>query len=231
MKSKTNLLNALAIAASITLTASVAMAHSDHDHSTVPYKWEMSKDMKAKIYKTVKSEKPSTLIGLSHFEQKKLNHYAIKTGNKFNTAIDGYNFLIEKTSAGMKIVDIKQTEKVAYMGKVPIKNINGVSHASMNTHTHIGHHHGRLPYEWTFGISTQQKIVRSMYQNNSEVYVGLNKFEQSLLKEYDIKSGNTFQTTIGGQKFLIEKTSSGVKVINHMEADSIAMAQPDDTNL
>jgi hypothetical protein len=70
-----------------------------------------------------------------------------------------------------------------------------------------------------------------MYNNNSDVYVGLNKFEQSLLKEYDIKAGNIFQTTIGGYTFMVEKTSSGIKVIDHMENNTIAMAQNKDTNL
>jgi hypothetical protein len=231
MNTKTNILNALAIAASITLTANVAMAHSDHDHSTVPYQWEMSKDLKSKVNKVLNSNNPHSLIGLSHFEQKKLTHYAIETGNKFNTVFDGYSFQIEKTSAGMKIVNINQAEKVAYEGKVPIQDANGISNASMSGPAHIGHNHDQLPYEWTFGISTQQKIVRSMYNNASDVYVGLNKFEQSLLKEYDIKAGNTFQTTIGGYTFMVEKTTSGIKVIDQMQNNNIAMAQNNDTNL
>ena len=65
MNTKINIFKALAIAASITLTATVAMAHSDHDHSTVSYEWEMSKDLKAKVRKALKSENPSPLIGLS----------------------------------------------------------------------------------------------------------------------------------------------------------------------
>ena len=231
MKTKTSILNAIAIAASITLTATVAMAHSAHDHSTVSYKWEMSKDLKAKMYKAIKSETPSTLIGLSHFEQKKLNHYAIATGNKFNSMVDGYNFLMERTSAGMKIVDINQSEKVAFVGKVPIKDANRVSTASMSGPSHLGHSHGQLPYEWTFGIETQEKIVRGMSRNQNDIYVGLNKFEQSLLKEYEIKSGHKFQTTIGGHKFMIEKTSAGLRVINHMEVQGVAMAPHVDKNM
>ena len=152
MKTKTTLLNALAIAASITLTATVAMAHSAHDHSTVSYKWEMSKDLKGKVNKVLKSGNPSSLIGLSHFEQKKLNHYAIQRGNKFNTNLDGYNFLIERTSAGMKILDMNQAEKVAYMGKVPIKDANMVTNASMSNKSHAGHNHGHLSSEWTWNF-------------------------------------------------------------------------------
>jgi hypothetical protein len=231
MNTKTDLIKSLVIAASITLTASFATAHSSHDHSTVPYKWEMSNDLKAKVKKVLKSENPNSLIGLSHFEQKKLNHYAIETGNKFNTKLDGYNFLIERTSAGMKIVDMNQVEKVAYMGKVPIQDANAISKVSMSTRSHIGHEHGQLPYEWTFGVSTQNKIIRGMYNNPKNVYIGLNKFEQSLLKEYDIKPGNTFQTKIGGHKFLVEKVSAGLKVINHFETRGVAVAQLVDKNM
>jgi hypothetical protein len=225
MKTKTAFINALAIAATITLTASVAMAHSAHDHSTVPYKWEMSNDLKAKMYKSLKSEKSSSLIGLSHFEQKKLNHYEIKTGNKFNTVVDGYNFLMERTSAGMKIVDMKLTEKVSYRGKVPIKEAQRISKASINNQSHIGHNHGQLPYEWTFGKSTQNKIIRGINQSENDVYVGLNKFEQSLLKVYGIKPGNTFQTAIGGHNFWVEMTTAGAKVINENKVDEIVMTK------
>jgi hypothetical protein len=231
MKTRTSILNAIAIAASITLTTSVAIAHSDHDHSTVPYKWAMSNDMKAKIVRTVKAENPSPLVGLSHFEQKKLNHYAIKTGNKFNTSVNGYNFLIERTSAGMRIVDVNQAEKVAYVGKVPIKDANSISHVSMRSQNHVGHNHAQLPFEWTFGIETQGKIIRSMSNSQKDVYVGLNKFEQSLLKEYDIKPGNSFHTSIGGHKFLVEKTSAGLKVLNYFEVRGVAVATHTNNNM
>ena len=97
MKTKTYLLNALAIAATITLTSTAAMAHSDHDHSTVSYKWKLSNNMTTKMERTLVSSNPSPLIGLTHFEQKKLDHYDIDLGNKFNTEVRGINFLMERT--------------------------------------------------------------------------------------------------------------------------------------
>lgn len=231
MKMKKSILNALAIAATITLTSTTAMAHSDHDHSTVSYKWKLSNNMTKKMERTLVSSNPASLIGLNHFEQKNLAHYDIDVGNKFNTEIRGINFLMERTTAGMKIVDANRASNVAYNDQVPIKATNRVSNASMNPKSHVGHDHTNLPYEWTFNVKTQEKIVNTMAQNKKDIYVGLNQFEQSLLKEYDIKPGNTFQTTIAGHKFLVEKATSGIKVINHVDAQGMAMAPHNDMNM
>ena len=80
------------------------------------------------------------------------------------------------------------------------------SKASMNHKSHVGHDHAFLPYEWTFSMDTQDKILEGMFRNENKVLVGLNSFELTILSEYEIKNGNTFQTTIKGHKFLIEKT-------------------------
>lgn len=226
-----DIIGSLAMVAVLTLSSNAAMAHSDHDHSTVPYKWAMSKDLQAKVDSRLDSTNPTSLIGLSPFEQKKLEHYDINVGNKFNTEARGINFLMKRTSAGMKIVDASRIGKVAYMGQVPIQETNMFSKVSMNHKSHPGHDHAVLPYEWTFGLATQDKIVRGMVQNEKDVLVGLNAFEQSLLREYDIRPGNTFQTTIQGHQFLIEKTSSGIKVINHVEAQNVAMSPQSNENL
>lgn len=231
MKTTRNILSSLAIAATMTLTSTAAMAHSDHDHSTVSYKWALSKNLQAKIDNRIDSSNPTSLIGLNHFQQKKLAHYNINVGNKFNTETRGINFLIERTSAGMKIVDASRVGKASYMGQVPIKKVNMFSKVSLNYLSHTGHDHAYLPYEWTFGLATQGKIVRGMAQNENNVLVGLNSFEQSLLSEYDIRPGNTFQTTISGHQFLIEKTSSGIKVVSHVDVQSVAMAPHNHENL
>lgn len=181
--------------------------------------------------RTLISSTPSSLIGLTHFEQKKLDHYDIDIGNKFNTQLRGINFLMERTSSGMKIVSANQASNVAYNDQVPIKENNRVSNASLNHKSHVGHNHGHLPYEWIFNVETQKKIAQGMVQNKKDIYVGLNQFEQSLLKEYDIKPGNTFQTTIAGHKFIIEKATSGVRVINHVETQGMAMAPHNDMNM
>jgi hypothetical protein len=231
MKTRKSILNALAIAATITLTSTTAMAHSDHDHSTVPYKWKLSNDMTTKMERNLLSSNPTALIGLTRFEQKKLDHYAIGLGNKFNTDVRGINFLMERTSAGMKIVDANRASNVAYRGQVPIKETNRVANASMTHQSHVGHDHGHLPYEWTFNVQTQEKIAQAMAQGRNEIYVGLNQFEQSLLREYDIKPGNTFHTTIAGHKFIVEKATAGVKVLNHVDGQGVAMAPHNDMNM
>jgi hypothetical protein len=74
------------------------MAHSVHDYSTVSYKWALSKNLKAKINNRLNSSNPTSMIGLSHLEQKKLQHYDIKVGNKFNTKMSGITFLVKRTS-------------------------------------------------------------------------------------------------------------------------------------
>ena len=70
-----------------------------------------------------------------------------------------------------------------------------------------------------------------MVQNEKNVLVGLNSFEQSLLSEYGIKPGNTFHTTIEGHKFLIEKTASAIKVIGHSDVQNVAMAPDNNENM
>jgi len=215
----------------MTFTCKAAMAHSAHDHSMVPYKWALSKNLKGKIEKSLNSTNRTSLIGLNYFEQKKLNHYDIRVGNKFNTEMRGINFLLQRTSAGMKIVDASRVGKVAYTDQVPIKKSNIFSNASMNRKSHFGHDHRNLPYEWTFSLATQIKVLKGMVRNEENVLVGLNAFELSLLKEYDIKTGNTFKTTIKGHQYLIEKTSAGIKVVNDVGAQNIAMAPQHNENM
>ena len=214
----------------LTLT-SKALAHSAHDHSTVSYKWALSKNLQSKIEKRLGSVNPTSLIGLNLSEQKQLNAYDIKVGNKFKTEMRGINFLVQRTTAGMKIVDASRIAKVAYTDQVPIKKSNMFSKASISHKSHIGHDHAHLPYEWTFSLATQEKLLEAMIRNKENVLVGLNAFQQSLLGEYDIKNGNTFQTTIQGHEFLIEKASAGIKVVNHVDLQNLAMSPHSSENM
>ena len=63
----------IAMIAVLTYLSSKAFAHSAHDHSTLSYKWALSKNLESKIENRLNSSNPTSLIGLSHFEQKKLN--------------------------------------------------------------------------------------------------------------------------------------------------------------
>ena len=219
-----DIISSIVMVAFLALTSQAAMAHSTHDHSTVSYKWVMSKNLQAKIDRRLSSANNSSFIGLNHFEQKKLERYDIKVGNKFNTEDKGVNFLMERTSAGIKIIYANEISKVAYTDQVPIKKTRLFSKASMNHQSHMGHDHSALPYEWTFGMGTQDKIIKAIVRSQKEVLIGLNAFEQSLLNEYEIRYGNTFQTTIKGHRFLMEKTTSGIKLVGHVDVQSVAMS-------
>jgi hypothetical protein len=217
------IISSIALVTFLALTSQAAMAHSTHDHSTVLYKWVMSKNLQAKIDRRISSANNSSFIGLNHFEQKKLEHYDIKVGNRFNTEDQGINFLMERTSGGIKVVDANRISTVAYTDQVPIKKTRMFSKASMNHKSHMQHDHSALPYEWTFGMGTQDKIIKAMVRSKKDVLIGLNAFEQSLLNEYEIRYGNIFQTTIKGHRFLIEKTTSGIKVVGHVDIQNVAM--------
>ena len=88
------ILMSVAMIVILTFLSSKAFAHSAHDHSTLSYKWALSKNLETKIENRLNSSNPTSLIGLSYFEQKKLNSYDIKVGNKFNTEMRGINFLV-----------------------------------------------------------------------------------------------------------------------------------------
>ena len=226
-----DIISSIAMVAFLALTSQAAMAHSTHDHSTVPYKWVMSKNLQTKIDRRISSANNSSFIGLNHFEQKKLEHYDIKVGKRFNTEDQGINFLMERTSGGIRVVDANGISQVSYTDQVPIKKTRMFSKASMNHKSHMGHDHSALPYEWTFGMGTQDKIIKAMVRSKKDVLIGLNAFEQSLLNEYEIRYGNIFQTTIKGHSFLIEKTTSGIKVVGHVDVQKVAMNNNDYENM
>ena len=232
MTSKERFTSIFAVATMTIFCSVTAMAHSAHDHSTVPYKWALSKNLKEKIGNRLNSNDPTSLIGLNHFQQKKLGHYDIKVGNKFNTEINEINLLIKRTSAGMKIVDATRVNRVAYSGQVPIQKTKIFSKIGNHKNSHIGHDHSFFPYEWTFTQETQDKISKSMNRNNEDyILIGLSKFEQSMLNKYDIKYGNTFNTTVKDHQLMVEKVSSGIKIINHKQLDNVAMAPYENENL
>ena len=138
MMTRREIISSIAMVAFLALTSQAAMAHSTHDHSTVSYKWVMSKNLQAKIDRRLSSANNSSFIGLNHFEQKKLEHYDIKVGKRFNTEDQGINFLMERTSGGIKIIDTNGISRVAYTDQVPIKKTRMFSKASMNHQSHTG---------------------------------------------------------------------------------------------
>jgi hypothetical protein len=224
MKAKRIVLNTLAITAMTIFTSGTALAHSDHDHSKVPFNWEFSKKLNAKVERNLNADKPSGVIGLNMFEQKKFKHYGIKVGNKFNTAVRNVEVTFERTSAGLKITDASIINFSSTKDIVPIRNISSVSKVSTQELSHAGHQHNRLPVEWVFGNSTIEKIGRHMYESKGNILVGLTQLEQKLLNTYEIKVGNLFHLSISGHSFLVKRTSSGLNIISHAQNAELAIA-------
>ena len=106
----------------------------------------------------------------------------------------------------------------------PIKKVSKVSKVSMQKYFHTGHNHDHLQVEWIFGDTTNAKIVKHMFEGKGNLSVGLTNLEQNLLNEYGIKSGNKFQLSISGHNFLVERTSGGLIILNHIEQENLAKA-------
>ncbi len=222
MKIKREIFKALIIVPITLVMASTAYTHSGHDSSTVPFKWNFTNQLYSKIERNLSSAKPTGAIGLNRFEQKKFDHYGIKVGNKFNSAIRNVNVTFKRTSAGLMVVDASAFNKSMNDIILPLKKVSKVSKVSIKTSFHPGHDHKRIPVEWTFGDSTNSKIVKHMFEGKGKLVIGLTSLEQGLLKKYGIKSGNKFQLSISGHSFLAEKTSGGITVINHIENENVA---------
>ncbi len=216
-----NILKAAAISTLIFFGATNAAAHSNHDHSTVKYKWEFSNDIKNKIARSVDQRMSPGSVGLTKFEQKKMNHYGIKVGNKFRTIIGAHTLTVERTSMGIRILDVDKIMKASTERTLPIQRLNSVKRVSGGV-AHHGHDHSRVPAEWTFGQATHDRIFYRLHDEHPVASVGLSKFEQKLFDEYGIKVGQVLNTRVLGLPFTFERTSSGVAVHKTLEGDSVA---------
>ncbi len=224
MIAKQTIFKTLAIASLTLITSGTVFAHSNHDHSTVPFKWQFSENLHSKIERNLNSAKPTGVIGLNPFEQKKFNHYGIKVGNKFSSIIQNIDVTFERTSAGLKVTNASIFNTTMNGEILPLKKVAAVSKVSMQKHFHPGHNHDRLQIKWVFGETTNAKIVKHMFEGKGSLSVGLTNLEQGLLNEYGIKSGNKFQLSISGHNFLVERTSGGLIILNHMDQKNLAKA-------
>jgi hypothetical protein len=211
MKSITMIQTLTAATASLFLFATVAAAHSAHDHSKLSLQWKFSKKVEDKIQVRGTLQGTSYYIGLSAHEQKTLKHYGIRPGNIFTTRVDGVNAYVKKTTAGIQIMD-SGVMNIATREELPIRMLNNISRISIGGTNHAGHDHSMTPYEWSFGQSTQNRIADRL-DSEDVVFVGLNKFEQDLLNNYNIKVGHKFHTVINDQTTMAERTSGGLKVM------------------
>ncbi len=224
MIAKQTIFKTLAIASLTLITSGTVFAHSNHDHSTVPFKWQFSENLHSKIERNLNSTKPTGVIGLNPFEQKKFNHYGIKVGNKFSSIVHNIDVTFERTSAGLKITNASVFNTTMNGDILPFKKVSEVSKVSMQKHFHSGHNHDRLQVEWVFGDTTNAKIFKHMFEGKGSLSVGLTNLEQDLLNEYGIKPGNKFQLSISGHNFLAERTSGGLVILNHIDQKNLAKA-------
>ena len=222
MRAKQTIFKTLAFA-SLTLFASgTVFAQPNDDRSTVPFKWQFLETLYSKIERNLNTNKPTGgVIGLNPFDQKKFNHYGIKVENKFSSIVRNIDVTFERTSAGLKVTDASVFNTTMTGEILPIKKI---SKFSMQKYFHPEHNHDRMQVEWIFGDTTNAKIVKHMFEGKESLSVGLTNLDQSLLNEYGIKPGNKFQLSISSHNFLVERTSGGLIILNHIEKDNLAKA-------
>ena len=211
-----------AATASLFLFANIATAHSEHDHSLLSLNWKFPKKVEAKIQARGTLQDTGNYIGLSAHEQKTLNRYGIQSGNMFTAEVDGVNAYVKRTSAGIQIMG-SGTMNITINEQLPIRTLNWISRVSTGSADHAGHDHAMTPYESSFSEFTLNRIDNRL--NSKEVvFIGLTKYEQDLLKNYNIKIGNKFHTVINGQTTMAERTSGGLKVMGLSNGDMAQMS-------
>jgi hypothetical protein len=207
MRAKQNILITLAIALMTLISSGTVFAHSNDDHSTVPFKLQFSEKMNSKIEINLNSTKPSGVISLNLFQQK-----------KFSSIVKNIDITFERTSAGLKVSDTSIFDTSMNSDILPF---NKVLKASMQKYFYPGYNYNRQNIEWLFGEITNAKIVKHIFKGKGNLSLDLTNLEQNLLNEYGIKSGNKFQLSIPGHNFLVERTSSGLIIFNHIETENI----------
>ena len=213
---------ASATALTLSLGSAVSvLAHSNHDHSSLPLNWTFIKGTADKMASTLNSGGKTKIKGLSKFEQKKLAHYGIKVGNSFKSVIAGKPVEIKKTSLG---IEIEQTSPVSLASawQIPLRKKDEIVLASTGNHQHMGHDHSQLPYEWQFSPATESKIQNRMASSQKDGFVGLTQFEQKLMERYGIKVGNKLHSVIDGQDVVVERTSGGIIALETGDKLSVA---------
>tara|TARA_B100000686_G_scaffold344472_1_gene427148 strand:- start:699 stop:1385 length:687 start_codon:yes stop_codon:yes gene_type:complete len=220
MKNTTIIQKALAIGFIIVLSFTSAYAHSSHDHSNLPLKWNFSDATKAKVLEKMNSEKWSGSVGLSRLEQKILSNYGIHVGNSFNSMLNEKSLLIKRTSLGIKVIETEGVLDMTHISEVPFRRSNAVSKVSMNR-SHSGHDHKILNKEWMFTSKTEAKIDRNIQKASYPIFVGLSSHQRNAMEAYGIKTGNLFRTQIAGQDLLVTRSSGGIMI---EKASSIEVA-------
>jgi hypothetical protein len=210
MKTSTIIKQLLTAASLIALTSTTVYAHSNHDHSNIPVKWNFTQNAQAKLIQYLTSNTKSSAIGLSKLDQETLSDYGINVGNKFAVMMDSVSLKVERTTLGIKILTANKNLNDNSLQEIPIRDMNTVSKVSMTSHS--GHDHKVLNKAWTFAPKTAAKISKKVEKGNYPALVGLSAHERKVLDAYNIKVGNTLKTRVSGEYLTVTRTSGGLMI-------------------
>ncbi len=219
MKNRT-LTSALSVIALATLfSAGTALAHSEHDHSTLPIGWTFDSKVMNKIEKNMKMG--HTKIGMSSLEQTMLSDYGIGVGNSFNARIGDEMVKVTRTSAGIRLGEQVMQFADGTQENLPLRGNAQMVRSSFNGN-HPGHDHQHLALSWVFNPAIEGKIHDNRVLHEGSGAIGLSTKEQKTLDRYGIKVGNSFNANVDGMTYTVKRTTMGLKVLTYVEGRTVA---------
>lgn len=97
-----------------------------------------------------------------------------------------------------------------------LKGLAVVSMIALSVNTsgaHSSHDHSNLSLKWNFSDAAKIKVMAKMASGDWQGSVGLSRLDQKILQKYDIRVGNTFNTTLNGKLLKVKRTTLGLKAI------------------
>ena len=226
-----NLIFASMITATLMISFPVlSLAHSEHNDSPMPLVWEFNDSVRDKIIRALNDEARKNKVGLSHLEQNILKRYGIPVGHSFYTPVDGRQVVVQRTHSGLRILETMAPVSSEFRWQAPITQRYRVVPSSFPVMDHPGHHHNHLDFSWLFDPQISSKIKRHLKNNAYPTAVGLSSTEQMIVDRYGIKTGNSFITIVGGEDYLVRRTSSGLQIMKKVTEATPVAAHPKSSN-
>jgi hypothetical protein len=226
---KTILASAL-VMVSILAGTSVALAHSEHDHSYTGIKWEFTEETNVNIVAQLKKYSQVKSFGLSRLENKIMDQYGVKEGRTFDAKIDNKLFRFQKTTSGVKIVKQMKAERAFNALSLPVNKVFHAARTSMTFKSHVGHDHSHFPYEWMFSEKIQRRMENKIKSGDLSGLVGLSKFDREELEHYGIRIGMTFMSSVFHSRLMGKLTTGGIQIITFVEPAKVAALPKELTN-
>ena len=218
---KTILASAL-IVAGLLVGASVALAHSEHDHSYTSIKWEFTDQTNANINAQLKKYSQVKSFGLSIFENKIMDQYGVTEGRTFDAKIDNKLFRFQRTTSGIKILKQMKAERAFKAISLPVNKVFQATPTTMTTKSHAAHDHSHFPYEWMFSEKIQKRMENKIKSGNLNGLFGLSKFDRAELEHYGIRVGMTFMSSALHSRLMGKLTTGGIQIMKVVEPAKVA---------